>query len=70
VLRKMFIKLFNKSYIYASNLLAGALVLFIKKLKKGLYFFIDYKTLNIIIRLNCYLLLLIKKTLINLIKVY
>jgi hypothetical protein len=66
----MLIKLLNKSYIYISSLLANILVLFIKKPKGGPYFYIDYKTLNTIIRLNYYLLLLIKKMLANLTKAY
>jgi hypothetical protein len=70
VLYKTLIKLLNKSYIYISSLLAGALVLFIKKPKGRLYFYIDYKALNTIIRLNRYLLLLIKKMLANLTKAY
>jgi hypothetical protein len=66
----MLIKLLNKSYIYINSLLTSTLVLFIKKLKKRLYFYIDYKALNTIICLNYYLLLLIKKMFINLTKVY
>jgi hypothetical protein len=66
----MLIKLLNKSYIYANSLLASILVLFIKKPRERLCFYIDYKALNIIIRLNCYLLLLIKKMLMNLTKAY
>jgi hypothetical protein len=64
----MLIKLLNKGYICASSLLASALVLFIKKLKEGLCFYIDYKALNAIICLNYYLLLLIKEMLANLTK--
>jgi hypothetical protein len=64
----MFIKLLNKSYICANSLLASALVLFVKKPKERLCFYIDYKVLNTIIRLNYYLLLLIKEMLANLTK--
>jgi hypothetical protein len=66
MLYKTLTKLFNKSYIYTSSLLASALVLFVKKPKEKLYFCINYKALNTIIYLNCYLLLLIKKILTNL----
>jgi hypothetical protein len=59
----MLIKLLNKSYIRVNSLLAGALVLFIKKPKGGLCFYINYKAFNTIIYLNCYLFLLIKKRL-------
>jgi hypothetical protein len=64
----MLIKLLNKGYIYVSSLLANALVLFVKKPRGGLRFYIDYKALNAIICLNYYLFLLIKKTLANLTK--
>jgi hypothetical protein len=70
MLYKMLIKLLNKSYIYASSLLASALVLFIKKPRRRLYFYINYKALNTIIYLNYYLLLLIKEILANLTKAY
>jgi hypothetical protein len=66
----MLIKLLNKGYIRVSSLLAGALVLFVKKPRGRLCFYVDYKALNTIIRLNYYLLLLIKKTLANLTKAY
>jgi hypothetical protein len=66
----MFTKLLNESYIRTNSLLANALVLFIKKPRKRLRFYIDYKALNAIISLNYYLLLLIKKTLVNLTKAY
>jgi hypothetical protein len=68
MLHKTLIKLFNKGYIYANNLLASTLVLFIKKPKERLRFYINYKALNAIIRLNYYLLLLIKKIFANLTK--
>jgi hypothetical protein len=41
--------------------------MFIKKLKKGIYLYINYRLFNIIIKKNCYLILLIKKTMANII---
>jgi len=42
----MLIDLFNKRFIYINNLLITALILFIKKFKRSLQFYIDYKRLN------------------------
>jgi hypothetical protein len=70
MLHKTLTKLLNKSYIYTNSLLTNALVLFVKKPKERLHFYIDYKALNAIIRLNYYLLLLIKEMLVNLTKAY
>ncbi|EGO53379.1 hypothetical protein NEUTE1DRAFT_53012, partial [Neurospora tetrasperma FGSC 2508] len=62
ILKKTFKDLLNKGYICISNLKAGALILFIYKLGGGLYFYYNYRTLNAIIRIDCYFLLLIHKT--------
>jgi hypothetical protein len=48
ILKKTLIKLLNKGFIRASNFLTGALVFFIKKLNGGVWFYINYKVLNII----------------------
>jgi hypothetical protein len=42
MLRKTFIKLLNKNFIHINNFAAAASVLFAKKLKKGLYFYVNY----------------------------
>jgi hypothetical protein len=39
--------------------------MFIKKLKKGIYFYINYCLFNTITKKDCYLILLIKKTMAN-----
>ena len=62
ILRKTLNKLLDKGFIYTSNSLVGAPVLFIKK-KKGLWFYINYWGLNNITRKNQYPLPLIKETL-------
>jgi len=48
VLRKTLTELLDKGYIRASNLSTAALVLFAKKPRGGLCFYIDYYYLNII----------------------
>ena len=42
VLKKTFIKLLNKGFIQVNNSLIIALILFIKKLREGLRFYINY----------------------------
>ena len=54
-----------KSYIRFSFLFASLFILFIKKLKKGLQLYIDFRKLNTIIKKNYYLLLLIRETINN-----
>jgi hypothetical protein len=39
--------------------------MFIKKLREGIRFYINYRLLNIITKKDCYLILLIKKTIVN-----
>ena len=61
-------ELLDKGFIYVSNSLVGAPVLFIKK-EGGPWFCMDYRGLNNIIRKDRYLLLLIKETLSGILKV-
>ena len=65
ILRKTLIDLLDKRFIRVSNSLTTALILFIKKLKRGLRFYIDYKRLNRVIKKDRYLLSLIYETLRN-----
>ena len=65
ILRKTLINLFDKRFIRVNNSLTTASVLFIKKLKEGLRFYIDYKRLNRVIKKDRYLLSLIYETLRN-----
>ena len=68
VLRKTLIDLLDKGFIRVSNSPAAAPVLFIKKLKGGLRFCIDYRGLNRVIKKDRYSLLLIYETLRNISK--
>ncbi|KAF2181796.1 hypothetical protein K469DRAFT_588364, partial [Zopfia rhizophila CBS 207.26] len=63
VLRKELTLLLEKGFIYISNSLAIALVLFIYKLSKDLRFYVNYYALNKISKKNKYSLPLIHKTL-------
>jgi len=63
VLRKTLIDLFDKGFIRVKNSLITALILFIKKLKRGLRFYIDYRGLNRVIKKDRYLLSFIYETL-------
>jgi hypothetical protein len=65
VLRKTLIDLLDKGFIRVSNSSAAALILFIKKPRRGLRFYIDYKGLNRVIKKDRYLLPLIYETLRN-----
>jgi hypothetical protein len=65
VLQKTLTDLFNKGFIRVSNSLAAALVLFIKKPRGGLRFYVDYYGLNRITKKDHYLLPLIYETLRN-----
>ena len=53
----------DKNFIRINSSLVAIPVLFIKKPGRELCFYINYYVLNIFIRKNYYLLLLIKKTL-------
>jgi hypothetical protein len=65
ILRKTFIDLFDKGFIRVSNSLIIALILFVKKLKRGLRFCINYKRLNRVIKKDRYPLPFIYETLRN-----
>ena len=52
VVKKYIDKHFNKGFIYFSIFLAAAPILFAKKLRGGIQFYIDYRGLNIIIIKN------------------
>ena len=62
-LRKTLMKLLDKNFIRVSNSPAAALVLFIRKLGGGLWFYCDYRALNKLIRKDRYLLPLIQEIL-------
>ena len=58
----------NKSFIQASSALIASSVLFIQKSEEELRFYMNYRKLNVIIKKNQYLLLLIEETLTRIIK--
>jgi hypothetical protein len=68
ILWKTLIDLLNKGFIRVSNSLVAALILFIKKPRGGLRFYINYRGLNRVIKKDYYLLSLIYKTLRNISK--
>jgi len=68
VLRKTLIDLLDKGFIRVSNSLTTASVLFVKKLKRGLRFCINYKRLNRVIKKDRYPLPFIYETLWNISK--
>ena len=68
VLRKTLIDLLDKGFIRVSNSLIAAPVLFIKKLRRGLRFYIDYRRLNRVTKKDRYPLPLIYETLRNISK--
>jgi len=65
VLRKTLIDLLDKGFIRVSNSPVTALILFVKKLERGLRFCIDYRGLNRVIKKDRYSLSLIYETLRN-----
>ena len=65
ILRKTLIDLLDKGFIRVNNSLITVLILFVKKLKRGLRFYIDYKGLNRVIKKDCYPLSFIYETLRN-----
>ena len=69
VLQKTLTNLLDKQFICVSNSLATAFVFFVQKLEGGLRFCVDYQKLNKITYKDCYLLLLILKTLQSISKV-
>ena len=68
ILRKTLNELLDKGFIYVSNSLVKALVLFAKK-ERGFWFCMDYRGLNDITRKDHYPLPLIKETLSGISKV-
>ena len=62
ILRKTLNELLDKGFIHTNNSPAGAPVLFVKK-KRGLWFYMDHRSLNDITRKNRYPLTLIKEIL-------
>ena len=63
VLRKTLTEYLDKRFIRVSNSPAAALVLFVRKLKRRLQFYVNYYSLNKITHKDYYLLLLIYETL-------
>ena len=68
VLRKTLTDLLNKGFIRVSNSPTAALVLFVKKPRGGLRFYINYRGLNRITKKDRYLLPFIYETLRNISK--
>ena len=62
VIKKYINKYLNKGFIYFSISLAAAFILFAKKPKRGIQFYINYRGLNAIIIKNRYSVPLIYKT--------
>ena len=69
ILKKELTKLLNKGFIKVNKSAVKIPVLFIYKPGKKLWFYVNYKTLNKIIRKDCYFLSLIQKILYQLNKV-
>ena len=63
IVKKYINKYFNKGFIYSNIFLVAAPIFLTKKLGGGIWFYINYKGLNIIIIKNRYPVLLIYKTL-------
>ena len=63
IIKKYLIKNLRKKFIYSSFSSFSSLVFFVKKKNKDLRFYIDYKSLNELIKKDKYLLLLILETL-------
>jgi hypothetical protein len=68
-LRKTITDLLGKNFIRISNSLATALVLLVRKLGRGMRFCVDYRGLNELSVKDRYLLLLIRETLRNIVRV-
>ena len=67
--RKYFDDMFKKSFIHFNHFLIASLVLFVKKSKNELRFYVDYCNLNVMIIKNWYSIFLIREILHRLIKV-
>ena len=63
VVKKYLVENLDKGFIKPSQVPFVALVLFVKKPDRSLYFYIDYRKLNLLTKKDQYLLLLIDKTL-------
>ena len=63
ILQKYLKKNFNKKFIRFNFFEYSSLVLFVKKLEKELRFCIDYRELNVIIKINRYFMSLIQEIL-------
>lgn len=68
VLRKTLTELLDKGFIWVSNSLTAAPILFVRKLGGGLRFCVDYRALNKLTHKDHYPLPLIQETLRNLTK--
>ena len=68
ILRKTFTELLDKNFIKVSNFPVFIPVLFVKKPKGGLWFYVNYRSLNVIIRKDRYPLFLIGEILRSLLK--
>jgi hypothetical protein len=63
VVKKYLVNNLDKGFIEPSQVLFAALVLFVKKPDRLLWFYIDYRKLNLITKKDQYLLPLIDETL-------
>ena len=63
VIKKYLVKNLDKGFIELSQVPFIALILFVKKLDSLLYFYINYRKLNLFTKKDRYLLPLINKTL-------
>ena len=64
-IKKYFEKNLKKEFISSSLIFYTLLVLFVVKSNKSLRFYVNYRKLNVVIKQNQYLILLIKKTLVQ-----
>ena len=67
--RKYFNDMFKKSFIHFNHFSVVSLVLFVKKLKNELRFYVNYRNLNVMTIKNQYSISLIREILHRLIKV-
>ncbi len=62
-MKNYLIKHLNKDFISFSSASYASLILFIKKKDDSLHFCVNYRKLNVLVKRNCYFLLLINETL-------